>query len=59
MVVPPKLLKYCIEDLKIREKCMKIRKKRRLTQNKGVSVKIRENWQVCICKKHDTFKVHK
>ena len=27
---------------------MKIREKRRLTQNKGVSVKIRETWQVCI-----------
>ena len=26
---------------------MKIREKRRLTQNKGVSVKIRETWQVC------------
>ena len=25
---------------------MKIREKRRLTQNKGVSVKIRETWQV-------------
>ena len=26
---------------------MKIREKRRLTQNKGVSVKIRQTWQVC------------
>ena len=26
---------------------MKIREKWRLTQNKGVSVKIRETWQVC------------
>ena len=26
---------------------MKIREKRRMTQNKGVSVEIRETWQVC------------